>query len=277
MKVLTLLIILSTSFAFHSPMKHQVIDKNNSLWSSNAHTETKIKSATSSSSDIITKPSYKAILFDIDGTLADSWKLGYDATAAILQKHNIQPITQEIYHDCTRYCTPERLARHAGLHPINDKIEFEEVGDKLAKEFDEMYVNLVSKSTAGFYPGIHDMLQSIKPRKVGALTNACVAYAHAVLNANSINDIFISVHGADSVPKPKPNPDGLLHCCMEMNVDPSHCVYIGDSPSDALAAQAAGMPSIGVAWGSHSVESIKKAPFMHICSNVDELKQLIMS
>ena len=62
---------------------------------------------------------------------------------------------------------------------------------------------------------------------------------------------------------------------MEINVDPRHCVYIGDSPSDALAANAAGMTSIGVAWGSHSVESIQQAPFEYICSNVDELKELL--
>ena len=61
-----------------------------------------------------------------------------------------------------------------------------------------------------------------------------------------------------------------------MNVHPRHCVYIGDSPSDALAADAAGMPSIGVAWGSHSVESIRSAPFGFICEDVEELRELLM-
>ena len=146
------------------------------------------------------KTSYKAILFDIDGTLANSWKLGYDATAAILQKNNIAPITEEIYHECTRYCTPHRLALHAGLNPTEET--FQEVGNALAKEFDEMYVDLVSTQTAGFYPGMHDLLNDISPRvKIGALTNACLAYADAVLKVNSIHDRFISVHGADSVPK----------------------------------------------------------------------------
>ena len=59
----------------------------------------------------------KGIIFDIDGTLADSWKLGFDATQVILEKHGIPLITEETYHECTRNATPDRLARHAGLLP----------------------------------------------------------------------------------------------------------------------------------------------------------------
>lgn len=261
-------IIISSSFTFESHMSYE--RKTNHLSCSSKHYT--VNENRMSSND---NP-YKAILFDIDGTLADSWKLGYDATAAILEKHDIPPITEEIYHECTKFCTPDRLARHAGLHPVKDEQKFQEVGNMLGKEFDDMYVNLVSTNTAGFYPGIPELIHSIPVHiKIGALTNACVAYAHAVLQVNSIHDRFVSIHGADSVPKPKPNPDGLLRCCMEMDVDPSQCVYIGDSPSDALAAHAAGMPSIGVAWGSHSVDSIKEAPFMQICANVDELVKLL--
>eukprot|EP01083_Nonionella_stella_P041389 112231_1 len=50
------------------------------------------------------------VIFDIDGTLADSWKLGFDATQVVLEKRNIPLITEASYHECTRYCTPERMA-----------------------------------------------------------------------------------------------------------------------------------------------------------------------
>lgn len=77
--------------------------------------------------------------------------------------------------------------------------------------------------------------------KLGALTNACVAYAEEVLRVNdNVKERFQAIHGADSVPAPKPMPDGLLMCCKELGLEPSECVYIGDSPSDAVAAQAAG-------------------------------------
>ena len=223
--------------------------------------------------------SVKGIIFDIDGTLADSWKLGFDATVVVLKNNNIPTITEEIYHQGTRYSTPDRLARHAGLEPGD--ADYQEVGNRLGAEFDNLYVDLVDTQTAGFYKGIEQMLLDV-PSTVsfGALTNACVDYAYAVFQANlpegsPLEDRFLSIKGADNVPAPKPNPDGLYEVCKEMKLSPEDCVYIGDSPSDAAAADAAGMPSIGVMWGSHSEESLKKSKFTHLCSTVDELRMAL--
>lgn len=227
----------------------------------------------------------KGVIFDIDGTLADSWKLGFDATAVILDKNGIEPITEEIYHQCTKYATPERLARHAGVEPGSE--DFIATGARLAEEFDELYVGLVSVETAGFFPGIETLLRSIPQEvKVGALTNAAVRYAHAVLESNcptsssngkrgEIYERFHSIRGADNVPKPKPAPDGLFQVCDDLGLEPEDCVYIGDSPSDGVAAHAAGMPSIAVLWGSHPEESLRKAPFSHFCRTSEELAQLL--
>jgi phosphoglycolate phosphatase-like HAD superfamily hydrolase len=228
----------------------------------------------------------KGVIFDIDGTLADSWKLGYDATLVILEKNNIPAITQEEYHYCTRYATPDRLARHAGLLPGDD--QYSMTGEKMGQEFDDLYVDLVSTETAPFFPGVYNLIVSVPPHVViGALTNAAESYAHAVLKTNcpvrrspsdgvgAIYSRFLSIRGADTVPKPKPFPDGLFQVCKEMGLLPEQCVYVGDSPSDGLSAHAAGMPSIGVLWGSHQEESLREAPFSHICRSVEELRALL--
>ncbi|CAB9509048.1 Phosphoglycolate phosphatase [Seminavis robusta] len=222
--------------------------------------------------------SLQGVIFDIDGTLADSWKLGFDATQSVLTQNNIDPITEEEYHRCTRYCTPDRLARHAGLEPGD--AEFEAVGERLGHEFDTLYIGLVSLETAAFFPGIHAFLENLPSHlKLGALTNAAVAYAHAVFQVNLKNSErsvkFESVHGADDVPAPKPAADGLWLVCQELGVKPEDCVYVGDSPSDAMAAKNAGMPAIGVLWGSHSEQSLQKAPFDHLCRTVEELKEIL--
>jgi phosphoglycolate phosphatase-like HAD superfamily hydrolase len=233
----------------------------------------------------------KGIIFDIDGTLCDSWKLGYDATLVILQNHGIAAITPEQYHYHTRYSTPDRLARHANLIPGDD--DYEAVGKKLGREFDDLYVGLVSTTTAGFYPGIAELLHNL-PQHVmlGALTNAAVAYAEAALSVNSralneaegtattttpLYERFRSIRGADNVPEPKPSPAGLWQVCQDMGLHPADCVYIGDSPSDGQAAHAAGMPTIGVTWGSHDEASLRKggAPFSYLCHSIQELQQLL--
>jgi phosphoglycolate phosphatase-like HAD superfamily hydrolase len=227
----------------------------------------------------ITLEDVKAILFDIDGTLADSWKLGFDATQVVLESNGVPKITEEMYHEGCIYATPERLARHAGLKP--DDADFEKLGNKWAQEFDDHYVGLVSLETAGFYKGMSSFLNDVPETvKFGALTNACVGYAHAVLKANSdennsLYDRFGSIKGADNVPNPKPAPDGLLAVCEELSLKPEDCIYIGDSPTDGKAAQAAGMTAVGVLWGSHNEESLSKAPFSHLCQNIDELREVL--
>lgn len=233
-----------------------------------------------STTNIAIPTKLKGILFDIDGTLADSWKLGFDATQVVLKQNNIPEISEKCYHEHCIYATPERLGRHAGLIPDQDQ-SFEEVGNRLGNEFDNLYVDLVSKETAGFYPGIMTIIEELPSDiKLGALTNACVAYAHAVLKSNCDSDTrarFVTVNGADNVPAPKPNPDGILKCCEEMGLDPMECVYIGDSPSDGKAAHNAGMASIGVLWGSNSKEKLEEAPFLHLCSTTEELKLLLLN
>ena len=120
---------------------------------------------------------------------------------------------------------------------------------------------------------------------VGALTNAANLYAHAVLRTNDdtgapwLYERFGSILGADNVPRPKPYKDGLLQALSEMKIPLTECsevVYIGDSPSDGMAAQAAGMKSVGVTWGAHQEEKLK-THFSHICSAVAELRDLLPS
>lgn len=228
----------------------------------------------------------KAVIFDVDGTLADSGQLGFDATLVVLLKYNFPAISYADYCEGCRYTTPDRLARHAGLTPEKDYEAYHALGQKLGQEFDDLYINLVSMETAPFFSGMLDLVYNIPSTvRVGALTNAAGRYAHAVLKVNDNTDDgflyqrFESILGADQVPKPKPFADGLLQVCRELNVDPAYCVYIGDSPSDGLAAVAAGMPAVGVTWGAHSADSLlgtnRPRAFSYICSTVDELASML--
>ena len=197
----------------------------------------------------------RGVLFDVDGTLSDSSKLGFDATVAVLEKNGHCAITMDDFHQGTQYTTSARFSWHI-TGDTGDPI-----GEVLGREFDDMYVELVSKDTAAFYAGIKDMLQDIAdayPHAVyGALSNACGEYVRRVCTANEVGQTFRVQLGADEVHKPKPFPDGLLQCCASINLDPTHCMYIGDSPTDGQAARAANMPSIGVTWGSHAADKVR--------------------
>jgi HAD superfamily hydrolase (TIGR01509 family) len=185
----------------------------------------------------------------------------------------MKPLTEADYHFGARYATPLRLAWHV-TGDVNDPI-----GVDLGKQFDDLYVGLVSTETAPLFDGMRDLLNRISTKrnnefKVGALSNACGAYVHNVLRVNSISSAFDVEYGADEVPEPKPSPAGLLYCCTQCGVEPTSCIYIGDSPTDGKAAKAAGMLGIGVSWGSNAKDKLV-GEFDHVVDTVAELGVLL--
>lgn len=217
----------------------------------------------------------QAVIWDVDGTLADSTDLGFTSTNAVLVEASLPAITRAQYLLGTRYPTPERLAWHA-TGDVDDAS-----GPILGAAFDRHYVRLVSASTAGFYPGIGEIVDAIAAHPAGkaqaVLSNACGAYARAVLETNGRLAAMAHVHGADDAPRPKPHPDGLLAQCDASGWDPSRCVYVGDSPSDGIAARAAGMMSVGVAWGAHDRDALAaEGRFDAVVMDARELRRLLL-
>ena len=218
-------------------------------------------------------PQLRVVLWDVDGTLSDSSMLCYESTNAVLRNNGMAEIGEDMYHQGTKLTTPRRMAWHSTGNPDDES------GIALGDQFDDLYVKLVSMDTAAFYDGIPDVLTSLLRKnpslRHGALSNACGAYVRAVLQANGASDMFVVGLGADEVPAAKPSADGLLQICRDLDIDPSHCIYIGDSPSDGQAASNAGMPSVGVTWGSHPIETVQPA-FTHMVHDTDALGLLLM-
>lgn len=218
-------------------------------------------------------PILRAVLWDVDGTLADSYLLGYKSTNSVLRNNGLPEIGEDVYHMGTKYTTPRRLAWHSTGNPDDD------CGIALGDQFDSLYVNLVTMETAPFYDGISNLLSSLvkyhPTLRLGALSNACGAYVTAVLKVNGVTNDFLIGLGADDVPAAKPSPDGLLQICRALDIHPSQCIYVGDSPSDGQAATNAGMPSVGVTWGSHPIETVRPA-FTHTVSSTESLRTVLL-
>lgn len=218
-------------------------------------------------------PNLRAVLWDVDGTLAYSTQLGFDSTNAVMRANGLPEICEEAYHMGTKLTTPRRLAWHCTGDP--DDV----CGVALGDQFDELYVKLVSMETAAFYVGIPEVLKLLfrehPTLRQAALSNACGAYVRAVLLVNGVTDDFVIGLGADEVPAAKPSGDGLLQLCNTLQIDPSCCIYVGDSPSDGQAAANAGMPSVGVTWGSHPMETVKPA-FSRMVHSTEELGLVLL-
>jgi len=239
------------------------------LWLSSLLSLSRKEASSSSTPSTPDFASAVAIIWDVDGTLADTTALGFTSTNAVLEEAGLPTITIEQYlHGC-RYTTPQRLAWHATGN-VDDVC-----GEELGAAFDRYYIALVDTTTAGFFPGMKQLvgkIGSIKPQAV--LSNAASEYARKVCDANGVSRHMSRVAGADEVPAAKPSPMGLLQFCSDMGWQPNDVVYVGDSPSDGVAAAAAGMMSVGCTWGGHDVAA-QRGKFDALVDTVDELAVLL--
>ena len=92
-----------------------------------------------------------------------------------------------------------------------------------------------------------------------------------VLSQNQIRSFFSLIVGEDNAEETKPGPGGLLQACRLLDVKPVNSLYVGDSLSDSVAAEAAGMPSIGVKWNHHDKVDIDTLGFTFTVNTPDEI------
>lgn len=207
------------------------------------------------------------VFWDVDGTLVESTTLAFDATNEVLEAQGREAVTVDAYKFGCRFTTPERFNYHMGL-PTGDA-----EGARLGDVFDSTYVARVSPTTAGLFDGMRGVLEGLARRghPLGALSNACGAYVRAVVTANDLHGLMEVQLGADEVKRAKPHKDGLRECCERLALEPSYCIYVGDAPSDGMAARAAGMRSIGVLWGANDLGALR-GDFDLIAADVAELE-----
>jgi pyrophosphatase PpaX len=99
--------------------------------------------------------------------------------------------------------------------------------------------------------GIEDVLVRLKDdgRTLGLVTAKRRATVRLAFDRLPLEHLFDTVVGGDETEGHKPDPEPLLLAAQRLDVEPSDCVYVGDSWFDIRAAKAAGMHSVAVTWG----------------------------
>ena len=88
------------------------------------------------------------------------------------------------------------------------------------------------------------------------ITNKPFDFVRPILKGLYLDDLFELILGGDSLEKKKPDPLPLLHVCKTLNIPVEASVMVGDSKNDILAANTAGMQSVGVTYGYNYGEEI---------------------
>jgi HAD superfamily hydrolase (TIGR01509 family) len=173
----------------------------------------------------------RAIIFDCDGVLFDSWRANveyYNAVLTALGRPRLDADGERLAHALS---TPQLFEMLFGADPA-----LAEQARTVARELDYSPFYQWMQPAAG----LHDLLTALKPRyRLAMATNRGATVAGVVRHFALAPLLEIAV-GIYDVPRPKPFPDMIEKCVRHFGIAPQQAVYVGDSPSDLEAARAAG-------------------------------------
>ncbi|CAG7653562.1 NUDIX hydrolase N-terminal domain-containing protein [Paenibacillus allorhizosphaerae] len=186
----------------------------------------------------------RAVLFDFDGTLADTLPVSFRAFQAVFQAYD------------NRDVTPEQLVSMFG--PTEDEILLRNLGNKeRAAEAIRDYYRLYREGHSGgecLPPDIVALLDTIRSLhiKMGVITGKSRQAYRISSEALDLDRYFEVVVTGDDVRKPKPDPEGIDKALAVLGVRREEAVFVGDSNADIAAGRAAGLRTYGAHWLSVS-------------------------
>lgn len=197
------------------------------------------------------------ILFDFDGTLVDSVPDLAGSINAMLSHLGRDQFSESAIRHWVGNGARDLVARAlSGQVHINDAIPETDIQRAMQVFFEHYEQNLCVSTTV--YDGVPDTLTGLRQRgyRLALVTNKPERFVPPMLAGLQLDNLFECVLGGDSLPRKKPDPLPLNHCCESLGVPVSRSVMVGDSRNDIEAAHAAGMHSVGVTYGYNYGESI---------------------
>jgi len=186
---------------------------------------------------------FRAVLFDLDGTLADTAPDLIAAVNRILVEESRPPLPDSALRPLVSKGGRALLAR-----AFDDLAE--EVREPLLPRFLAAYADALAVHTRPF-DGIEALLSDIEGRgwPWGIVTNKPEGLAIGVVEGLGWSARSKALVGGDTLPVRKPAPEPLWLAASQLGVPPEACLYVGDDARDIEAAKAAGMPSAAALWG----------------------------
>ena len=186
----------------------------------------------------------KAVLFDLDGTLADTAPdLGY-ALNQQRQLHGLAPLAQAEIR-------PQASHGARGLLKLGFNITPQDASfAAMREEYLQLYETHICDHTQ-LFPGTLEILAELERRGIlwGVVTNKPARFTLPLLEKLGLAQRTACVISGDTTANAKPHPEPLLHACKEIGLACTECLYIGDAERDVQAAVAAHMRVLIARYG----------------------------
>ena len=185
-----------------------------------------------------------AVLFDLDGTFADTAPDLGRAVNAMRAARGLSPVPLADTRRVTSLGARGLLSVGFGIGP--DHADY----PAMREEFLHIYENNLCCDTT-LFPGIADLIDRLEGLGIrwGIVTNKAERFALPLLRQLGYGQRAACIIGGDTTPHMKPHPAPLLAAAKSVGCTPEHCIYVGDDERDIQAGKAAGMRTIAVRFG----------------------------
>ena len=186
----------------------------------------------------------KAVLFDLDGTFADTAPDLAAALNHVRSQHGLPPLPLEAIRPQASHGSIGLLKLGFNIEP--DAAEF----PALREAFLAHYTAHICDHTT-LFPGMAQLLETLEQRGLpwGIVTNKPHRFTLPLMQALGYAQRAACLVSGDTCARAKPHPDPMFKASELLDIAPQHCLYLGDDQRDVQAAQAAGMRCIIARYG----------------------------
>ena len=183
---------------------------------------------------------FRAVVFDLDGTLVDSEPRSHAAWRYVLEARGVMP------DEALIRSFVGRRGRDV-LTLLADRLPGHDPGALMAEA--AAHVNAPGRPPLAPMPGAVELVRDIHAHglPLGLVTSAGRRYAERMLTQLGLRDLFGVIVAAEDVAVGKPDPEGYARACRVLGVTAAACVAFEDAPAGIAAVKAAGMYCVAVA------------------------------
>jgi pyrophosphatase PpaX len=211
----------------------------------------------------------KAVFFDLDGTLVDTFESIVISFNEALKALGAGPVDREILvesigapHDVTL----RKIVPGASREELNEATS---VFRKTRAEITDKYTKVL--------PGVPELLKNLKSKniKTGVVTTTTRQMTEHILKAANLYDFFDVLITRDDVKNLKPDPEPIINAIDKLNLNKDECIMVGDHPNDIISAKTASV-KVAAIPNVYDKKTLEKYKPDYIFKNIIDVESVIL-